>query len=50
MSFLFDCVGCSSVEQKVEQLSEMTAQRLQNSEDRVQEIKRCELMYEDTLM
>ena len=40
----FYCVGCSSMEQKVDRLSEMTAQELQKREDSAQQIKRCLLI------
>ena len=39
-AFLY-CVGCSSMEQKVDRLSEFTAQGLQEVEDSAQQIKRC---------
>ena len=38
---ILHCSGCSSMEQKVDRLSEMTAQGLHEVEDSAQQIKRC---------
>ena len=46
----FHCVGCSSMEQKVDRLSEMTAQELQKREDSAQQIKRCLLGDQEVLV
>ena len=42
------CVGCSGMEQKVDNLSEMTVQHLQKREDSAQQIKRCLLLQQGT--
>ena len=40
-------VGCRSMEQKVDHLSDMTVQQLQKREDSAQQIKRCLLRSRD---